>query len=73
MGKPRLALTIDDGMDFFDDTLMSILDEYGVKPCCFLITRYIGNTGLMWRHQLSAIIRLTGRAQLQQAIRTSGT
>jgi peptidoglycan/xylan/chitin deacetylase (PgdA/CDA1 family) len=64
-----MALTIDDGMDFFDDTLLSILDEYQIKPCCFLITRYLGNSGLMWRHQLSAIIRLTETARLQQAIR----
>ena len=67
--RPRMALTIDDGLDFFDDTMLSILADYDIQPCCFVITKYIDNTDLMWRHKLSAIAALTTPSRLQTGLR----
>ena len=67
--RPRMAFTIDDGLDFYTDEIVQLFRQHGVTPYLFLITKYIGNSDLMWRHKLSAIIELTNPSQLQIGIR----
>ena len=54
-GRPKLAVTFDDGFDLGNQGVMQIMEHYGVKATTFVITSCIGNRRMMWRHMLSAI------------------
>lgn len=54
-GRPKLAVTFDDGFDLGNEGVMQIMEHYGVKATTFVITSCIGNRRMMWRHMLSAI------------------
>ncbi len=69
MARPRLAFTIDDGMDFYTDDIVDLFRQHGIRPYLFLVTKYIGNTDLMWRHKLTAIVEHTSATQLQIGIK----
>jgi peptidoglycan/xylan/chitin deacetylase (PgdA/CDA1 family) len=53
--RPTLAVTFDDGFNFWNHPVMEILDRFDVKATVFVITSVVGNTRMMWRHMLSAI------------------
>ena len=54
-GRPKLAVTFDDGFNLRSQGVMQILEDYGVKATTFVITSCIDNRRMMWRHMLSAI------------------
>lgn len=58
-GRPKLAVTFDDGFDLCSHGVMQIMEDYGVKATTFVITSCIDNRRMMWRHMLSAIQTLT--------------
>lgn len=61
-GRPKLAVTFDDGFDLGSQGVMQIMEHYRVKATTFVITSCIGNRRMMWRHMLSAIHALTPEA-----------
>ena len=54
-GRPKLALTFDDGFDLRKGGAMEVLERFGVKATTFVMTAAVGNHMLMWRCVLSAI------------------
>jgi peptidoglycan/xylan/chitin deacetylase (PgdA/CDA1 family) len=54
-GRPKLAVTFDDGFDLTGDRIMQTMHDHKVKATAFVVTSCIDNRGMMWRHMLSAI------------------
>lgn len=59
-GRPRVAVTFDDGFDLKRLGIAEVLAHYRLPASTFVVTSCIGNKRLMWRHKLSAIKNLAG-------------
>lgn len=67
-GKPRLALTFDDGFDLIREGAVGVLEELGIPATFFVITQCLDNRSLMWRNRLMAIQRSRGEQILSDAL-----
>ncbi|MFO1055795.1 MAG: polysaccharide deacetylase family protein [Dongiaceae bacterium] len=59
-GRPRLAVTFDDGLALGDGALLDILGEFAVRATMLVATAAIGNPDLLWQHKLAAIAAARG-------------
>ncbi len=71
-GRSTLAITFDDGLDLIRSGVVEVLEKWKIEATVFLNTAAVGNTRLLWNHQLEIMEGEHGLHRLRQDMLAAG-